>query len=80
MELAESQELVKCEVCEDLLQELGAVFGLRSTACPFLVAAGTPFDVVGEVMCRVQDAITTRGAPINQQQLVTFEGKIPWDV
>lgn len=53
MELAESQELVKCEVCEDLLQELGAVFGLRSTACPFLVAAGTPFDVVGEVMCRV---------------------------
>ena len=49
-EVAESEELLKCEPCEDLLQELSAASALSSTACPFLPTAGTPLDVIGEVM------------------------------
>ena len=32
-EVAESEELLKCKLCEDLPQELSAASGLRSTVC-----------------------------------------------
>ena len=51
-----SQELLKCEPREDLLQEPG----LRSTAHLFLPSAGTRLDAVGEGMDLAGDAITVR--------------------
>ena len=78
-EVAESQELLKHEHCEDLLEDLSAASGLHPTVFQVLPTAGTLLDVVGQVMGRVRNATTTRGTPINQQRPKMFKGKIPWD-
>ena len=78
-EVAESQELLKRELREDLLEELSATSGLRSTARPFLPSAGASLDAVGEGTVRASDATALRGSTINQQRPAPFEGKLPWD-
>ena len=70
-----SQELLKCEPREDLLQEPG----LHSTAHLFLPSAGTRLDAVGEGMDLAGDAITVVGATINQLRSGSLEKKLPWD-
>ena len=77
--MAESQELLKCELREDLLEELSTTSGLHSTARPFLPSAGASLDAVGEGTIRASDATALRGSTISQQRPAPFEGKLPWD-